>query len=71
VAREVRREVIFFWWKDAESGGGKASKTSVLLGFLRQNVPDFEQNRKKQEKTCGNQRNGIDKALGKAECELR
>jgi hypothetical protein len=48
---------------DAEMG--------VLQGFLRLNVPIFEQNREKPEKTCGNRRNAIDKALGKAEGELR
>jgi hypothetical protein len=45
--------------------------SSFLLGFFGPNVPNFEQNRKKPEKTCGNQRNVIDKALGKAEGEMR
>jgi hypothetical protein len=42
-----------------------------LLAFLQQNVPETEQNRGKPEKTCGNQRNVIDKARGKDEGELR
>jgi hypothetical protein len=40
-------------------------------GFLRVCVPETEQNLKKPEKTCGNRRNAIDKARGKAEGELR
>jgi hypothetical protein len=47
------------------------AKLAILLGFSRQNVPEFEQNRKKPEKTCGNQRIPIDKALGKDEGEMR
>jgi hypothetical protein len=43
----------------------------VLLGFFGEKVPEYEQNRKKPEKTCGNPRNVIDKALGKDEGELR
>jgi hypothetical protein len=43
----------------------------VLLGFLGSIVPGFEQNRKKPEKTCGNRRIVVDKALGKDEGELR
>jgi hypothetical protein len=50
---------------------GGFPKLAILLGFLRQNVPEFEQNRKKPEKTCGNRRIPIDKALGKDEGELR
>ena len=50
---------------------GGSRKLAILLGFLRQNVPEFEQNRKKPEKTCGNRRIPIDKALGKDEGELR
>jgi hypothetical protein len=42
-----------------------------LLGFLRENVPESEQNLKKPEKTCGNPRFVVDKALGKDEGELR
>ena len=42
-----------------------------LLGFLRENVPEFEQNLTKPEKTCGNRRFVVDKALGKDEGELR
>jgi hypothetical protein len=44
---------------------------AILLGFLEQNVPECEQNRKNPEKTCGNRRIPIDKALGKDEGELR
>jgi len=43
----------------------------MLLGILRQKVPDCEQNLKKPEKTCGNRRIPIDKALGKDEGEMR
>jgi hypothetical protein len=42
-----------------------------LLGFSRQNVPEFEQNRKNPEKTCGNPRNLIDKLPRKDEGEMR
>jgi hypothetical protein len=62
VFRESKRVWAWVgWW----------AKFSILLGFLRQNVLEFEQNRKKPEKTCGNQRIPIDKALGKDEGELR
>ena len=44
---------------------------TILLGFSGQNVPEFEQNRKNPEKTCGNQRNLIDKPRGKDEGEMR
>jgi hypothetical protein len=43
----------------------------VLLGFFAEKVPECEQNRRKPEKTCGNRRIPIDKALGKDEGELR
>jgi hypothetical protein len=43
----------------------------VLLGFVAENVPLFEQNRKNPEKTCGNRRNVIDKARRKDEGEMR
>jgi hypothetical protein len=43
----------------------------VLLGFFAEKVPECEQNRRKPEKTCGNRRILIDKALGKDEGELR
>jgi hypothetical protein len=59
---------------DASLGDGMAEgllEGAILLGFLRENVPLFEQYREKPEKTCGNRRNGIDKARGKAEGELR
>jgi hypothetical protein len=46
-------------------------KLAILLGILRQKVPDCEQNLKKPEKTCGNRRIPIDKALGKDEGEMR
>jgi hypothetical protein len=42
-----------------------------LLGFSAQKVPECEQNLKKPEKTCGNRRFVVDKALGKDEGELR
>jgi hypothetical protein len=41
------------------------------LGFFAEYVLKFEQNRQKPEKTCGNRRNAVDKASGKAEGELR
>jgi hypothetical protein len=44
---------------------------AFLLGFLHRNVPGFEQTLKKPEKTCGNRRIPIDKALGKDEGEMR
>jgi hypothetical protein len=44
---------------------------AILLSFLPKKVPKYEQNREKPEKTCGNQRIVVDKALGKAEGELR
>jgi hypothetical protein len=46
-------------------------KTANLLGFWHQNVPEYEQNLRKPEKTCGNRRFVVDKALGKDEGELR
>src|SRR5258707_41123 len=46
-------------------------KTAFLLGFLKEKVPEYEQNRKKPEKTCGNRRIPIEKARGKDEGELR
>jgi hypothetical protein len=46
-------------------------KTAILQGFLDKNVPVNEQNLKKPEKTCGNQRKVIDKALRKDEGEMR
>jgi hypothetical protein len=53
------------------SGTPRFGKMANLLGFLHENVPEFEQNRKKPEKTCGNRRFVVDKALGKDEGELR
>jgi hypothetical protein len=54
-----------------ETKGGRNKIFIILLGFLRKKVPESEQNRKKPEKTCGNQRFVVDKALGKDEGELR
>ena len=54
-----------------ETQGGRNKIFIILLGFLRKKVPESEQNRKKPEKTCGNQRFVVDKALGKDEGELR
>jgi hypothetical protein len=47
------------------------AKMPVLLGFVAENVPLFEQNRKNPEKTCGNRRNVIDKVRRKDEGEMR
>jgi hypothetical protein len=44
---------------------------SVFAGKFAKNVTDSEQNRRKPEKTCGNRRNLVDKALGKDEGEMR
>ncbi|MBB5344799.1 hypothetical protein [Tunturibacter empetritectus] len=46
-------------------------ESGIFLGIYEKNVPVFEQNQEKPEKTCGNQRKGVDKARGKAEGELR
>jgi len=46
-------------------------KMAILWGFLDGNVSEFEQNLKKPEKTCGNRRFSVDKALRKDEGELR
>jgi hypothetical protein len=46
-------------------------KSGDLLGFFKEKVPECEQNLKKPEKTCGNPRIVVDKALGKDEGELR
>jgi hypothetical protein len=46
-------------------------KMPFLLGFPASKVPVCEQNQEKPEKTCGNQRIVIDKALGKDEGEMR
>jgi hypothetical protein len=41
------------------------------LAFFAKKVPEYEQNLKKPEKTCGNQRIPVDKARRKDEGELR
>jgi hypothetical protein len=56
---------VWAWWWD----GGRNLR--FLLGFLAENVPEFEQTRKNPEKTCGNQRNLIDKPRRKDEGEMR
>jgi hypothetical protein len=68
VGHSLAQDDILFWsifsaW--AEDG------RHHLLGFFAKYVLKFEQNRRKPEKTCGNRRNAVDKASGKAEGELR
>jgi hypothetical protein len=60
---ERQRGCGFWQWGDEEK--------AVFLDLMRVNVPKFEQNLEKPEKTCGNRRNLVDKAFGKAEGELR
>jgi hypothetical protein len=52
-------------------GRMRRGKLAILLGFFKEDVPDSEQNLRKPEKTCGNRRFVVDKALGKDEGELR
>jgi hypothetical protein len=53
------------------AGAVVAAEIGNFLGICEKNVPVFEQNQEKPEKTCGNRRKGVDKARGKAEGELR
>jgi len=66
--QENRQPQMFFGlFFSAPAEGGRHH----LLGFFAKYVLKFEQNRQKPEKTCGNRRNAVDKASGKAEGELR